>query len=316
MAHQLGTALVKVTASAGIEAGHQQIEIELHAPVDNNGRPPSVFAELEPNCETLSHNSRALREEVLRFWLGQCANGIEGRSLKITGLNAQTPDAMLVVQYASGEQAHFTLNRSLNHITIPALKEAPVAPPVKHYLAMGVEHIASGYDHLLLVLLLCLIASGARLLWVITSFTLAHSAALFTAIVWQWQLPAQPVEAMIALSLMLLAAECLRRHNDHKYQSLTLSKPALMAFLFGLIHGLGFAGALTAVGLPEDAAWQALLLFNLGVELGQLAFIAVLLIAYRILSSTIVVQALPNIKPPMLYGIGGLSAFWFFQRLL
>lgn len=314
-AHQLGAALIKVKAAAATQSDLNEIQIELHAPIDSNGRPPAVFAELGADCKTLNSHSEAFGDEVIRYWRGQCPNGLEGRILTVSGLNPQTPDAMLMVQYAGGRQAHFTLNRQLKRVTIPTLEQAPAAAPVRHYLTMGVEHIASGYDHLLLVLLLCLIARGAKILWLVTSFTLAHSLTLLSATLWQWQLPAQPVEAMIALSLVLLSAECLRQHNNPAYQSLTLNKPALMAFVFGLIHGLGFAGALSAVGLPDGAAWQALLLFNLGVEIGQLGFVALLLLCYQILSSTIIVQALANLKPPMLYGIGGLSAFWLWQRL-
>lgn len=315
-AHQLGAALIKVAALNTPVAGQLEIRTELHAPVDTNGRPPTVFVEVGNDCTTLGQNSRADDDEVVRYWWGQCKDFFIGRELTVLGLSAQTPDAILVVEYPADEIAHFTLNQKLNRVTIPAPTEAAVQPAVSQYFEMGVAHIWSGYDHLLLVLLLCLLASGKQLVWVVTSFTLAHSISLAGATLWQWQLPSQPVEAVIALSLVSLAAECLRRHRNPNYQSISLSQPALMAFIFGLIHGLGFAGALAEVGLPSETQWLALLLFNLGVETGQLAFIATMMVVYRMLQTTIIVQALPNIKPPMLYSIGGLSAFWLWQRLL
>lgn len=309
-AHQLGAALIKVQALP-----QQQISVELHAPLDAAGRPPAIATILGDDCNTVSHGSHAEARAVVRHWLQQCQADFAPRTIKVTGLNAQTPDALMVVDYASGEIVHLSANRQNPTVSIP-LADAAEPPALKHYLPMGFTHIAGGYDHLILVLLLCLMARSKQLLWVVTSFTLAHSASLALATLGHIQAPALVVESCIALSLMLLAAELLRQVKDSSYSSITLRYPAAMAFTFGLIHGLGFAGALAETGLPDDAAWQALLLFNIGVELGQLAFVAVLLSLYAIASSTVARQVLPKIKPPMLYGIGGLAAFWFWQRLL
>lgn len=139
------------------------------------------------------------------------------------------------------------------------------------YLALGVEHILIGIDHVLFVLgLLLLVGWRRRLLWAITGFTLAHSLTLVASTMGWAALPQGPVEAVIALSIVLLATELV-----HERPTLTRRLPAVVAFAFGLLHGFGFAGALHEIGVPPDRAWLALLGFNLGVEAGQLAIIAV-----------------------------------------
>lgn len=309
-AHQLGAALIKIQ-----ELPQQQVSIELHAPLDAAGRPPAIAAVLDGGCDSISHGSHAETSGVVRQWLQQCKTELASSVITIAGLTAQTPDALIVVHYNSGVTAHLSANRQNPSVILPTA-DVTEAPALQHYLPMGFTHIAGGYDHLILVLLLCLMARGKQLLWVVTSFTLAHSASLALATFGHVQTPALVVESCIALSLVLLAAELLRQSRKPSYSSITLRYPAAMAFIFGLIHGLGFAGALAETGLPADAAWQALLLFNIGVELGQLAFVAVLLSLYAIAANTLAPRYLHKIKPPTLYGIGGLAAFWFWQRLL
>ena len=141
------------------------------------------------------------------------------------------------------------------------------------YFALGVEHILAGVDHLLFVLgLLFLVGSWGRLIGTVTAFTVAHSLTLAAATLGLVYVPQKPVEAAIALSIAFVAADILR--TDDARKSLTRRAPWIVAFVFGLLHGLGFAGALSDVGLPEHAVPLALLFFNLGVELGQLLFIA------------------------------------------
>jgi len=182
-------------------------------------------------------------------------------------------------------------------------------------LRLGIEHILGGIDHLLFVLALVLLVKGwKRLVGTITAFTVAHSITLAAATLGWVQMPGPPVEACIALSIALVAAELLRTHDR---ASLALRWPWLIAFAFGLLHGLGFAGALREIGLPQQAIPLALFFFNAGVELGQLLFIAAVL-AFAAAARPI---ARRFARPPAWawrvppYAIGGVAGFWVIQRI-
>jgi hydrogenase/urease accessory protein HupE len=178
---------------------------------------------------------------------------------------------------------------------------------------LGIEHILFGFDHLTFVLALLLLVRGAkRLLITVTSFTLAHSITLAAATLGVMWVPGPPVEATIALSILFLASELIKVNRG--LPSLTASYPWIVAFAFGLLHGFGFAGALKDVGLPQHEVPMALLAFNVGVELGQLLFVAAAMIVL------LVVRKLRSEWPQWAhqmpaYGIGSAAAFWFFERL-
>lgn len=183
------------------------------------------------------------------------------------------------------------------------------------FVAEGIEHILTGYDHLLFVLALMLIVrNGRTLLLTVTAFTAAHSITLTLATLEFVRVPGPPVEAAIALSIILLAAEVVRLHRDQR--SLTSERPWLVAFAFGLLHGLGFASALAALSLPPGDIPLALVFCNVGVEVGQLIFIA------AILSVVALAKAM---KPPPAFGryafsattyaVGILASFWFIGRV-
>jgi hydrogenase/urease accessory protein HupE len=182
------------------------------------------------------------------------------------------------------------------------------------YLVHGIEHILFGFDHLLFVLALVLIVRDRRvLLWTVTAFTLAHSVTLSLATLGYVDVPGPPVEATIALSILLLTYEIVRARSGEP--SLTVRWPWLVAFSFGLLHGFGFAGALTDLGLPRGDIPLALFSFNLGVELGQLAFIGIVLgtmaAAGRLLSAPVT----GHVFTVTTYTIGGLAAFWSIERV-
>ena len=183
------------------------------------------------------------------------------------------------------------------------------------YVAQGVQHILLGFDHLLFVFALMLIVRNRwTLVKTITAFTVAHSITLALATLGVIHVPAPPVEASIALSILLLATEIARLSRGQP--SLTSRFPWAVAFCFGLLHGLGFAGALSEIGLPQGAVPLALLSFNVGVELGQLAFIAVVLALRGVLMRLpLPSSATRYAQPVAYYAIGTLSAFWFFDRL-
>jgi hydrogenase/urease accessory protein HupE len=196
--------------------------------------------------------------------------------------------------------------------TIPSVPN--VSDVATTYSWLGVEHILLGYDHLLFVFALILLSATARqLVTAITAFTAAHSITLAAAVLGVVQIPPEPVEAAIALSIVFVAAEIV--HAMRGRASMAVRAPWLMAFVFGLLHGFGFAGALHETGLPAGHIPEALLFFNLGVEAGQLLFVA----AVMALAAAVRRMPLPRFKwgalvPP--YAIGSLGMFWVFQRVM
>ena len=179
------------------------------------------------------------------------------------------------------------------------------------YTMLGVEHILLGIDHLLFVLALLMIVDGWRkLVATVTAFTLAHSITLAAATLGFVKVPQSPVEAVIALSILFVAAEII--HWRQGRPGITRRKPWLVAFTFGLLHGFGFAGALTEIGLPEHAIPLALLFFNVGVEAGQLLFIAGVLVAWSVLRRFEWPEWAWRIP---VYGIGTMAAFWTIERI-
>ena len=183
------------------------------------------------------------------------------------------------------------------------------------FVGHGIEHILGGYDHLLFVLALLLIVRNTRtLVWTITAFTLAHSITLALATLDVIHVPGPPVEAAIAFSIVLLASEVVRMRRGES--SMTARWPWLIAFCFGLLHGFGFAGALSEIGLPRGDIPLALFAFNVGVELGQLAFIGAVLvllwIARRVANLRFAERRVTQAAP---YAIGALAAFWFVERV-
>jgi HupE / UreJ protein len=181
------------------------------------------------------------------------------------------------------------------------------------YTLLGVEHIGFGIDHLLFVLALLIITNGTiPLLKTVTAFTVAHSITLALATLGFVQVPSEPVEATIALSIVFVAFEIIRRREGEN--GITSRAPWIVAFIFGLLHGFGFAGALSEVGLPQNHIPAALFFFNVGVELGQIAFITV------VLTLIAVVRRIPlrlprwaELIPP--YAIGSIAMFWVIQRV-
>ena len=177
---------------------------------------------------------------------------------------------------------------------------------------LGVEHILLGFDHLLFVLaLLILVPTTRKLIWTITSFTLAHSVTLAAATLGIVNIPQKPVEAVIALSILFVAIEIV--HWKQGKPGITRQWPWLVAFTFGLLHGFGFAGALTEIGLPDHAIPLALLFFNRGVEAGQLLFIVAVLLVWGLMNRLVWPTWAWRIP---VYSIGSLAAFWTIDRIV
>ena len=241
-----------------------------------------------------------------------CENTSDGWYIELEGLQNTPTDALLVV--SNGQNQRFTTiltpktpQKSLK-IAKTGSKNAFFA-----YLELGFEHILGGLDHLMFVVCFLLLITKVRdLVIAITAFTISHSLTLAANTFDLVALNPQAVEAVIALSIVLLAREILI--NDSV--SLTKRKPWLVAFIFGLVHGFGFAGALEQIGLPEDQIFLGLLAFNLGVELGQLSVLVVAFLLLFISSRLLSREHLKLLKRIFLaYPIGIISCVWFLQRL-
>lgn len=246
-------------------------------------------------------------------WTAEVPGGLYGRAVGFDGLETTRVDILVRLQRADGSEQLERLNPAT-----PQFLASPSPGPwevVTSYTWLGIEHILLGVDHLLFVAALVMLVRGVRqLLWTITAFTIAHSITLALATLGFVDVPGPPVEAIIALSILFVALEILRREQGHP--SLASEKPWLVAFSFGLLHGLGFAGALAEVGLPETSIPLALLFFNVGVEIGQLLFVGVLLggaALVRRLAGGPIDRRLGVVLPA--YAIGGLASFWVFERV-
>ncbi|VIO80975.1 HupE/UreJ family protein [Bradyrhizobium ivorense] len=256
---------------------------------------------------------------VERRWVAAGPEGLANRRIQFVGLEFTTLDALVRVELKGGSVLTAIARPSRPWIEIAATPGWLAVAGA--YVLQGIDHILSGADHLLFVFALLILVSGARrLIATITAFTIAHSVTLAAATLGWIHVPAAPVEACIALSIMFVAAEIV--HGVAGRPGLTARFPWVVAFAFGLLHGLGFAGALREVGLPQNAIPTALLFFNVGVELGQLMFIvAILAIGFgirwvflRLLPSRVGRQdALGQFIPA--YAIGGVAAFWFVERI-
>jgi hydrogenase/urease accessory protein HupE len=237
--------------------------------------------------------------------------GVVGQRIEIEGLSGTQTDVLLRVELADGATHSAVLRPSDPGFVVPAV--ASKREVAGSYWRMGVIHILEGIDHLLFLLALLLIVTGFRkLLWTVTAFTLAHSITLALATLGFVNVPSAPTEAVISLSILFLAAEIVR--NRQGEATLTERRPWLVALAFGLFHGLGFAGALSEVGVPAHEVPLALLMFNVGVETGQVLFVAAaagLLAAFARLPVA-VPQGSWRLAP---YTIGALAAFWTIERL-
>ena len=190
---------------------------------------------------------------------------------------------------------------------------ASIASLAVTYLELGAEHILLGIDHLLFVLgLLLLLSNFWTIIKTITAFTIAHSITLAFAVLGIFPVPNSPIEVLIALSIVFLAREVIMGHRGER--TLVHSKPWIVAFIFGLFHGFGFAGALGELGLSDSDIPMALLFFNLGVELGQVGFIA-FLIALNTVLVRLTQNLVPSIHRGLAYGLGCIAMVWFIERL-
>ena len=267
---------------------------------------------------------RPASEDLTPVWPSACraeANllhcgdaGLQG-TLSVQGVGKRYSAALVKVFWLDGQTRVYTLTAGQTTVQLFGAADDPrgMGEIAKAYTLLGVEHILSGTDHLLFVIgLLFLVGFRRQLFWTISAFTLAHSLTLASSALGWLALRSPPVEATIALSIVLVAAEAL-----HRRQTLARRWPALVAFLFGLVHGLGFAGALKEIGLPDNHLLVALLTFNLGVEIGQLLTVGAAWLLWRGVGRLSVRwPRLAKTRSLVLYGIGTVAAYWSWLRMV
>ncbi len=272
-----------------------------------------VVPVLPPECTQVGEARAAESgESVTETWTVDCGrDGLVGRTIGVRGLGEGRNDTLLRIALADGRTIQEVLRVGADTFTVP--ETGRPSNILAGYVGLGFDHILTGIDHLLFVFGLLLLATSTRLLVeTITAFTVGHSITLSLAALGIARVPSAPVEVLIALSIFLLAVELAREAPPSS--TLLRRFPWVMAFLFGLLHGLGFAGALREIGLPSDDIPLSLFSFNVGIELGQLGFVLVVLTAGFLLRR--VLDRLPAWSERIpVYGIGCLSAYWVLDRL-
>ncbi len=272
----------------------------------------SLHVELPQTCLKLTEPRGLFSGGAFsEHWSIRCEGGLPGNTVHIDGLTATLTDVLVRIERLDGSTQVTRLTSSAPSFAVEAApRRFEVA---RTYLTLGVEHILTGVDHLLFVSgLLLLVADFRRLLLTVSAFTLSHSVTLTLATLGFVHVPPAPVEAVIALSILFVAYEVMRsREHPH---GLAQRKPWLVAFTFGLLHGLGFAGGLSAAGLPVGHIPLALAFFSAGVEVGHFSFvITALLLMAAIRHSMVRLPSWSSRVPP--YAIGATAAYWVIARL-
>ena len=279
------------------------------------GMPLPVMLRLPEGVQNVTEPSiRTLSDSLVERRVVEAPSGLSGQRIEFPGLQGTIADVLVRVQPLGGEMTTTLVRSSQPWVDIAAPTGGAFAV-FAAFVGHGVAHILFGYDHLLFVLALMLIVRNTRaLVLTVTAFTVAHSITLALAALGVVHVPGPPVEAAIAFSIVLVAAEILRMRAGQP--SLTANRPWLIAFCFGLLHGFGFAGALSEIGLPSAELPLALFGFNIGVELGQLAFIAAVLALVALARKVRVLDAVTELSARWApYAIGSLAAFWFVERV-
>lgn len=303
-AHQFAPALLELT-----EQGEDRVRARW--------REPAVRVQGSELRPVLPAGCRGVADPVVRrdgtgmeaVWQIECPGGLGGRTIGAEGITSSGANVLARVQRADGQQHTQVLTGDDPSYRIP--ERATVAAVAATYAGLGLEHILSGYDHLLFVLgLTLLVGFGRRLAWTVTAFTLGHSVTLALAVLGVVEFPSQLIEIGIAASLYFLALELA----GVLPRSVLRDHPWAVAGVFGLVHGLGFAGALAEIGLPHGEIPLALFAFNVGIELGQLLFVAVVLLAWAAARQLPAMVRRPLRLAPA-YVIGSLSIVWVLERI-
>jgi HupE/UreJ protein len=292
-AHGLRTAYLEVQE---VSPGHALVHLRTNAS--------------DPQLRVASRDCNVVESDAAsaydRSWLLDCGDTLAGHTLELTGLGAIVAEAVAAIAFSDGQTATQLVQPSSPVIELRP-STASAVEVAGEFVGLGLHHIATGYDHLLFLLLLVLLLREVRAVLIAeTAFTLSHSLA-FSATALRWiHVSAAAAEACIALSLVFLAADIRTRAAAVRWRG------PLLALGFGFVHGLGFAGGLREIGLPEHAIGAALIGFGAGIELGQIAFLAgVLAVAHLLRHSALRAR----LELPALYAVGGTATYWFLERL-
>jgi hypothetical protein len=307
LAHRFAPSLLKVNETAPLE-----YNMVWKTPAQGVSNVPlrPIWPE---SCEVKNASAPQLEDTgLVTSWQLVCpdlgVDGLVGETLGVSGLGANQASAMVMVNLLDGRQYQQVLNAEQAQFIVPV--EPSAGAVMSDYALLGMEHIWGGIDHLLFVFgLLLLVGGGARLFWTITAFTVGHSITLSLVTLGFFDYPVALVEFAIALSIFVLAVE-LTRTEKH---DLLWRNPWWLAGGFGLLHGMGFAGALAETGLPQDNVPLALLFFNVGIEIGQIAFILVVLAFWFVIRRPLAPWQ-DRLMPVPVYILGALSAMWCIER--
>ena len=268
-------------------------------PIKNLGTSPELsFPKIcEIEKELPFRQGKYLSEKILL----KCGESLRGKAIQVSGLSILN-DALVTINHFDGDRFEGLMNLKVPEIIIP--KDRQVYPTGYFYL--GVEHLLGGVDHVVFVLGLIFLISGfIPLLKTVTAFTLAHSITLAISVLGVFKLPSASTEALIALTIIYLAFELTKTESQIK-------RPWIMAFGFGLLHGFGFAGALSEIGIANDQLFLSLLFFNIGIEIGQLMIIPLVGLIIFVLNF---INLKNQFRTLITYGIGGMGVFWFVTRI-
>lgn len=307
-AHEARPAYLELTETAS-----DRYDVVWRTPVTAGMRLPVVVQLPEGTSTLVEPKMRELPDSTVERRIITAPGGLRGKHIEFVGLQATITDVLVRVQTRDGARSTTLVHPSQPWVEIAVVPGSFAVAGA--FLKHGIDHILFGYDHLLFVFALILIVPNLRkLIATVTAFTVAHSITLALATLGFVHVPGPPVEATIALSILLLACEIARYRAGQP--SLTARWPWVVAFSFGLLHGFGFASALSEIGLPRGDIPLALFTFNVGVEIGQLIFIAVVLAALAIARRVpIPAWVATRAQPMATYAIGALAAFWFVERV-
>jgi hydrogenase/urease accessory protein HupE len=303
-AHEIRPAYLQID-----QTSNSRFSVLWRTPVLSGMRLPVVLQFSDTVRNVTEPTDRQLPDSIVERRIVDAAGGLPGERINFVGLQATITDVLVRVKLLDGSVSSTLVRPSQPWIEI----EADVRPLsiAKTFVLSGIEHILFGLDHLLFVAALMLIVRNWRMLVkTITAFTVAHSITLTLATLGWVKLPSAPVEVMIAFSIVLVGAEIVRMERGKT--SLATTWPWVVAFVFGLLHGFGFAGALVDLGLPQGDIPLALFSFNVGVELGQLMFIGVLLLSVNLIRRMFELPRQAIVASA--YAIGIVAAFWTIER--
>jgi hydrogenase/urease accessory protein HupE len=295
------------------ESGNDTYDVLWKVPALGDNQRLAIYVRFPDSTEQLTTSSPFITDGAwVERWKIRHEGSLVGEIVRIEGNAAGVSDVVARVERLDGSSQVERLGLGALHFEVRA--PAGTGEIAWSYTVLGIEHILAGFDHLLFVLaLLLIVRGGKRIIATVTAFTVAHSITLVAATTGWVNVPGPPVEAIIALSIVFVAAEVL--HGINGKPGLTARAPWLVAFSFGLLHGLGFAGALAEIGLPQNAIPVALLMFNIGVEIGQLIFVASVLIV-GVAISRFVSRNTEWAIPVTAYGVGSIAAFWTIERVI